>query len=173
MLLASCGRDESDRVGDAVRRLSSMSELGTVEYTVRKVIKADDSVWYKYGQRKILFTGTAYLKAGIDMRGFGPENVRISDDATGVTIILPAAKLLSFNMPPEQIRQEFSGVTGLRQAFTPEEKNAIQVQAEKEILAEIPNLGILSDAEDNARLLFITMFSELGYQNVTVKFEGK
>lgn len=53
-------------MNEKIHNLENMAELGTVEYTVKKIIKADDCVWYKFGDRKILFSSVAYLNAALE-----------------------------------------------------------------------------------------------------------
>lgn len=170
-LVLSCGRSSDEMIAKKIQSFSEMSELGTVEYTVKKIIKADDASWYKYGDRKILISCTAFLKAGIDMKGFSADRITVSKATRSITAVLPKARLLSFNMPPEMIIQEFSRVSGLRFNFTPEEKQDLMAQAEGDILKDVPTLGILEDAENNAAEFFRTWFSQIGYDNITVKFE--
>ena len=167
--MLSCRPAREEALMDRLQTLSSMAELGTVEYKVKKIIKADDAVWYKYGDRKILFSCPAYLKAGIDMREFSESDVTV-DNAGGITVTLPKAKLLTFNMPADEIRQELSIVNGLRFDFTPEEKQQLLAQGQQAIADEVAGMGILDDAEANARHLFTALLAQLGYENITINF---
>ena len=169
--LFSCKPAEEDLTSKRIMAVESMAELGTVEYTVTKIIKANDAVWYRYGDRKILFSSEAYLKAGIDMQEFSMDKVTINKEANAVTVILPKAKLLSFNMPPDKIHEVFNETTGLRGEFTPEEINDLKTQAENAIREDIPNLGILQEAENNARGFFKVLLTQLGFEIITIKFE--
>ena len=174
MLLSimSCKPSRKDLVSEKVNGLGKMvSELGTVEYTIVKVIKLDDDAWFKYGDRKILFSSTASLKAGIDLQEFDPENVKVNERNNSVSVTLPKAKLLSFNMPPELIKQEFCSTTGWRGDFSIEEKNAIKIQAENDIREDIPNLGILQDAEKNAKGFFEVLLGQFGFKTIIINFE--
>ncbi|MBO4742001.1 MAG: DUF4230 domain-containing protein [Bacteroidales bacterium] len=171
LFVVSCRPSQDKLTQMRIRDLSEMAELGTVEYTVKKIVKADDFVWWKYGKRKIIFTCKAFIKAGIDMKEFSPGNVKADPESKTVSIVLPKARILSFNMPPEDIFQDFSLITGLRAAFSPEEKQELLVLGEKDIRSDIPNMGILEDAEANARLFFTAMFSQIGYETVDVTFE--
>lgn len=170
-ILSSCARDVEKETMEKVECLAEMTELGTVEYTVKKIISVDDAVWYKYGDRKLLFSSVAYLKAGIDMSGFKPENVKVDTKNSTIAATLPKAKLLSFNMPLEEIKQEYSRVSKLRFDFTPEERLDLKQQGEKAIREEISSLGILNEAEKNAEDFFTAVFTQLGYRTITVKFE--
>jgi len=170
--LFSCKPSREDQLNEKVKGLGkSVTELGTVEYTIVKVIKLDDDVWFKYGDRKILFSSTAYLKAGIDLQDFKPENVKIDEKSNSVTVTLPKAQLLSFNMPVELIQQEFCTATGWRGNFLPEEKNVIKIQAENAIRDDIPNLGILQDAENNAKGFFEVLLGQFGFETININFE--
>lgn len=169
--LISCGPSREEQLSRKMQGISEMAELGTVEYTVKKIVSSDSEAWYKYGKRKILFSCTAFIKAGIDLKEFSPDAVSINEEANSISIVLPKAKILSFNMPPEEIREEFSVVTGLRNKFSPEEKQALLTLGENDINEDIPNMGILEDAEANAKVFFSALFSQLGYEKINVKFE--
>lgn len=170
MGLHSC-KPEEDSINKKIMGIESMAELGTVEYTVTKIIKANDAAWYRYGDRKILFSSVAYLKAGIDMQEFSMNNVTINKEENSINVILPKAKLLSFNMPPDKIHEIFNETTGTRSEFTPEEINDLKIQAENAIRKDIPNLGILQDAENNAKGFFKVLLTQLGFEIITIKFE--
>lgn len=170
-LVVSCNPSQEKLTRKSIQSLSEMAELGTVEYTVKKIVKTDDAVWWKYGKRKIIFSCTAFIKAGIDMKDFPAGNIKPNPGGKSVSITLPKARILSFNMPPEEIRQEFSMITGLRDEFTPEQKQQLLAMGEQDIRSDIPNMGILEDAEANARTFFTAMFSRLGYETIDIKFE--
>ena len=156
---------------EKIQGIKDMTELGTVEYTIRKIFKADDAVWYKYGDRKILFTSTSYLKAGINLGEFSPTDVTFDRKNKTVNVTLPKASLLSFNMPEENIELVYSHVSGFRQDFDIKEREILKKQAEEAILEDIPNLGILQDAEQNAEGFFTAMFNRFGYETITVNFK--
>jgi len=164
---------KEDTMQDSILKLSETAEFGTVEYTVKKLVIADDDQWYKIGDRKVIFSCTAFLKAGIDLTGFTEDNLRFSPDRKTVTVTVPHAKLLSLNMPANLIQQEFSEITLFRSDFTAEERNYILTKGEAAVRASIPGLGILQDAEDNAREFLVAMFSQLGFEEVNVEFEGE
>ncbi len=171
-LMASCGPSQEELTRQRVQGLSKMAELGTVEYTVKKIIKTDDVVWWKWGKRKIIYTCKAFIKAGIDLKDFSASDVSVDLDNKTIAIELPKAKILSFNMPPEEINLEFSMITGFRDQFSPEEKQQLLVLGEKDINDDKKiEEGILQDAEANAKLFFTAMFSQIGYEKVIVKFK--
>jgi len=165
-------RVPEDTTQREIEAISQMRELSLVEYRVRKIVKAnDEGEWYKIGDRKILLSCTAYLKAGIDLSGFSAENVDINRLDGSVTVTVPHAKLLSLDMPASEIREEYDHVTMLRQSFTAEERNALLRQGEKQIRNSVPSLGILEKAEENARRFFESVFTKMGFTSVEVVFE--
>lgn len=168
-LMVSCGQTRDAALHNTLKGLSEMAELGVVEYTVKKIVSADDENWYTIGDRKILFTCTAFIKAGINLSDFSEESVRV--EGKEIMVSLPKPQVLSFNMPPEEIKEEFTKITGLRGKFSPEEKQYLLVLGEKNIKESIPEMGILQDAEDNARSFFTALLSKLGYKTITITFE--
>ena len=163
---------EEEPVAREIQALSSAKELGLVEYRVRKIIKADDvGEWYKLGQRKILFSCTAYLKAGIDLSAFSLADVVADREAGTVTVTLPHAKLLTLNIPASEVRLEYDQVTLLRSSFSAQERNDLLRQGEAQIRQSVPSLGILEKAEENATLFFESLFSKMGFETVTVRFK--
>ena len=116
LVAASCGSRQRT-AEQTLRELSAAGELVTCEYTVSKVIKADDMVPWKIGDRKILFSCNAYLKAGVDMAAYNPAKTVIDQEKKSVILVLPSPKVLSVNIPVEEIRLVYSRVTGLRDEF--------------------------------------------------------
>ena len=175
LLLTLPGCRERAAVEDTVQReieaITAMKQLSLVEYRVSKIIKADDEgAWYKIGERKILLSCTAYLKAGIDLATFGPDDVDVDWTGKRVSVTIPHATLFSLDMPASEIRQEYDHVTMLRQSFTAEERNALLRQGEKQIRDSVPSLGILEKADENARRFFESVFQKMGFESVEVSF---
>ena len=174
LLLAACSRGPSlqDQLGARIQALSQTSELGTVEYTVRKAVRArDEGEWFKIGNRRILFSCTAYIKAGINLKNLSLDKIVVDEEARSVAMVLPHAAVLSINVPPEEIRLEYEDVTGFRQKFSDQERQALLKQGERDILRDIPSMGILAEAEENALEFFRPMLEQMGFENVQISFE--
>ena len=74
-------------------QLKDLQELGTSEYTLNKIIIAEDNQWYTIGDRKAVITMTASLKSGIDF-----SDIKITDMNTeekSITLQLPKSSLRS------------------------------------------------------------------------------
>ena len=168
ILVSGCGKSLEDRAKEKFSTMTEMAEIGTVEYTISKIIKASDSKFYTIGDRKILFSCSATMKAGVDMTNFSVDQVKIKDKE--ITINLPKPRVLSFNMPPEKTKLEYEKVGALRFDFTAEDRNNLLRQGEEDILADAPNLGILEDAEMNARMFFEALLSQVGFEKINVVF---
>ena len=170
LLLSACSRGPSlqDQLAGRIEQLSRTSELGTVEYTVRKAVKArDEGDWFKIGNRRILFSCTARIKAGINLERV-PLDKLVVDESS---LVLPHATVFSIDIPPEQIRLEYEDVTGFRQHFSDQERQALLRQGEREIVRDLPKLGILAEAESNAEEFFRPMLEQMGFENIQIRFE--
>jgi hypothetical protein len=151
--------------------LKSLSDLGTVEYVVSKVVQAsDDATWYKFGKRKILFSCKASLKAGIDFSELVKDGIKINESRKSISLVLPKAKLMSFNMKPDDIRLAYEKTAITRFSFSNEERDMIMAQGEKDIRDSIVEFGILSDAEKNAKMFLEAFLSQTGYSEIDIQF---
>lgn len=173
-ILTCCAcSSEQKRIEAAFGKIENVAQIGTVEYTIKKLIIADDDAFYKIGSRKIIFSCKAIVKAGIDMKDFTIDDVKYDRGTKSVTVTLPEPTVLSFNMPMEEIKCEFSKVTGIRSDFNTEQRNHLLIQGEQNIKADLENLGIIKDAKDNSTQFFQTLLNSAGYQNVIVNFKKK
>ena len=166
-LFSACDKKEDNRLSWQ-QTLKQAAELGTVEYTVKKIVKCNDKQRYTIGDRQILFSSTAYLKAGVKLDNFSEDNVVINEK--DVTVTLPHAELLSFNMPAEETHTVFENYGFFRSRFSAEEQNEILQLGEKDIRDDVPNLGILHDAEQNTKDIFVALLSQMGYENINILF---
>ncbi len=156
--------------GAEVLALKEMNELVTVEYVVNKIIKANDNTtWYKAGDRKILMTCAATLKAGIDFSGITPEHISVN--GKNITLMLPRASLFSINIRPEDIKVAYEEVGVFRSGFTAAERETLAAQAEVQIYQSADSLGILRVAETNASLFVSNFLKKMGYSQITIRFD--
>ena len=174
LLAAGCHRGPSLRqqLDERLLSLRQTAELGTVEYTVRKAVRArDEGEWFKIGNRRILFSCTAHIKAGINLERLPLDRIVVDEGSRSVSLVLPHAAVLSINLPPEEIRLEYEDVTGFRQHFSDRERQALLKQGERDIVRDLPQLGILAEAEENALEFFRPMLEEMGFENIQIVFE--
>ena len=55
-IFTSCGESIEEKMNKKLGEMSELTELGTVEYTISKIVKANDNSFYTIGDRKILFS---------------------------------------------------------------------------------------------------------------------
>lgn len=145
--------------------------LATSEYTVGKVLKVkDEPEWYKFGNRNILISCKAKVKAGIDFSKLSDEDIEFKDKTVFIT--LPNPEIVSFDMDPSLIKTELVDVNGMRQNFTQEEKNEILNLGEKSIRKEILATGILEDAKRNTNQFIKDFYKQLGYKDVQIVYKS-
>ncbi len=170
-ILCSCGKSIPEQMEEKVKHMGAASaELGTVEYTISKIIKADHDVFYKFGDRKILFSSHSTMKAGVDLSKFCADSVTVDKKNKTINVRLPKAKVLSFHMPAENVKMEWCRTGALRSDFTAQERNELLKQAEEAIMADAGNLGILKDAEENTKMLFEALLTGSEYKKVNILF---
>lgn len=172
MLLFFIGCGEKAKQKPNIFSLREMSDLATVEYTVTKIIKASDNkTWFKIGERKILMSCQAHIKAGIDMSAINEHSFQINGNVIAVS--LPQPKIISFSIPPEGIKTEYEETGIFRDKFKAADRDALAVQAEKQIRNSVEALGILQQAKVNTSSFISNFLRRLGYQNISINYNGK
>jgi hypothetical protein len=171
LLLVSCHKKMPD-TPETIHALQNLQSLATVEYTITKVVKANDNAdWYKPGDRKILFTCQASVKAGVDLSAIQPDDITI--DGKEIRIHLPSPKILTVNMPPENIKLAYSEVGLFRSDFTNAEKDALVAQAEKQIWNAGETAGIIAQAKLNTQTFMNNFLLQLGFEKIELTYEKK
>ena len=170
ILCVSCN-PKGKMVEEALDRLEDVAQIGTVEYTITKLIIANDNSLFKFGDRKIVFSCRATMKAGIDLKDFEKGDVDISNSGKEVTLNLPYPKVLAFNMPADEVKLEYSKVSGLLDAYNTQERNDLLKQGEAAILADAANIGIIEDAKKNATDFFTMLLANCKFEKVNVCFK--
>lgn len=165
-LLFSCAGEQKEAKTD-VFAIRNLGQLATCEYTIGKIIRSkDNKEWYKFGDRNILMSCKAKVKAGIDFAKIKEKSILI--DGTDIQITLPKSEILSLTMDQDQIKTEMVDVNGFRQSFSQEEKNQILVLGEKSIRGNLYQTSILHDAQKNAAQFVRDFYKDLGFKNVLI-----
>ena len=171
-VFVACSKKEEEENKPSIFTLKEMSDLATVEYTVTKIIKASDSkTWYKIGDRKILMSCEAHIKAGIDMRDINESSFKIKEK--NIEVSLPEPKIISLSIPAENIKTEYEEIGVFREKFKSQDRDALAAQAEQQIRASVASLGILDQAKVNTAQFVTSFLKKLGYENIAINFDGK
>lgn len=167
LCLTGCKRGERE-----VKYKIKKAELGTVEYTVRQIIRNSDESWKLFGDRKVLFSVKAKVKAGIDMDKMKDDDVRVRGKSIKMT--LPEPKIVALNIKPDDVKLEYSKVSALRSEYSQKEYDEILKAGEKSIRndAALRN-SIIADAEENAREFFEVLLRGSGFTDINISFDTK
>ena len=150
--------------------LQQIGKLATAEYLITRIIKADDNqTWYKVGDRRILLSCAASVKAGIDFAQLKPQQV--AEQQKKVFVQLPPPQILSLNIPPESIKVAYTDVGVFRDPFTATEINSIMKTAESQMRQQIAALDILNTARANASAFVTRFLTTAGFTEVYVSFQ--
>lgn len=187
-LLSACRGEETQaevvRVDtlSLVMQVKECARLYTVEYEVHKLVLKDDPLRVKgnlfqrafdvkvpIGERKVMIPLDVTLKAYIDFTGFDEKNVLRSGDRIVVTLPDPRVVVTSSRINHDEVKQ-FVSLT--RSDYTSAELADFTRQGEDEILASVPQLGILEMARENAAHVLVPMLTRLGYdeRNIVISF---
>ena len=187
-LLSACRGEETQaevvRVDtlSLVMQVKECARLYTVEYEVHKLVLKDDPLRVKgnlfqrafdvkvpIGERKVMIPLDVTLKAYIDFTGFDEKNVLRSGDRIVVTLPDPRVVVTSSRINHDEVKQ-FVSLT--RSDYTSAELADFTRQGEDEILASVPQLGILEMARENAAHVLVSMLTRLGYdeRNIVISF---
>lgn len=187
-LLSACRGEETQaevvRVDtlSLVMQVKECARLYTAEYEVHKLVLKDDPLRVKgnlfqrafdvkvpIGERKVMIPLDVTLKAYIDFTGFDEKNVLRSGDRIVVTLPDPRVVVTSSRINHDEVKQ-FVSLT--RSDYTSAELADFTRQGEGEILASVPQLGILEMARENAAHVLVPMLTRLGYdeRNIVISF---
>lgn len=166
LLLASCG-DEKEVHETEIYRIRAIGTLSTTEYTLGKILKwNDEGEWYKFGDRKILLSCKATVKAGVNLNSIKEGDIEV--EGNKITIQLPPPEIVSFEMNPDLIRTEMTDVNGFRSDFSQVDKSKVLQKGEESIRKDLQKLHILDEAEQNAKIFIIDFYKNLGFEQVIV-----
>lgn len=167
LALASCGTDDTPVSRQEIYDVRTIGMLSTSEYTVGKIIRLNDKgEWYKFGERKILLSCKAKIKAGVNLNNLKDGDIQVKGKR--IEIQLPPPEIISFEMNPDQIKTEMVDITGFRADFTQAEKNTILQLGEKAIRKDIGQLNILNDAQTNAIAFLTDFYKTLGFEEIII-----
>ncbi|MFK7787468.1 MAG: DUF4230 domain-containing protein [Crocinitomicaceae bacterium] len=168
--ISSCAEETKEPPKADVYEVKNIGLLSTSEYTIGKIIKlTDKGEWYAVGDRKILMSCKAKIKAGVDLTKIEDGDITVKGNT--VTIVLPPAEMTTFVMDPKLTHTEMESVSGLRQGFSQSEKYKYMRQAERAIKRDMKDTNILKDAEQNATMFLKDFYEQMGFEEVIVEYK--
>jgi hypothetical protein len=166
LFLVSCG-DGKEVHETEIYQIRAIGTLSTTEYTLGKIIHwNDEGEWYKFGDRKILLSCKATVKAGVNLNAIKESDIQV--EGKKITIQLPPPEIVSFEMDPDLIRTEMTDVNGFRSDFSQVDKSKVLQKGEESIRKDLKKLHILDEAEQNAKIFIVDFYKNLGFEQVIV-----
>lgn len=168
-----------------VTQVQQCSRLYTTEYHIHKIVTHDDkmklsgsflkqdfSINLPLGDRRIAIPMDATLKAYIDLSSFSNKNIQHNGKELIVTLPDPKIVLTSTKIDHKEVKQ-FVALT--RHNFTDAELTSYEAQGRKQIIASIPQMGIIEQAQESAARQLVPIFTAMGYKesDITISFRKK
>lgn len=127
----------------------------------------------KIGDRKAAFSYSTYMRAYIDLSSFSPEDVKINDTDSTISITLPAIQT-EFAGRDSRMRVEHYRVSGLRSQIGAEERAAIKEKINAALKQEVENDDtfrrmLTESARSKGKQYFEELCGRYGYKT-NVKF---
>lgn len=192
-LFRGCGKTEEkgaevDTISYMLQQIQQCSRLYVSEYQVRKIVTHRDesrisarlfgseiNVALPASDRRVAIPINATLKAYIDMSEVKPQDVtRRADGKIDVHLPEPVVVTTATGIDYDGMKQHTS-LFG--KDFSDEELSSYETRGRKEIINEIPHLGIKEDARRSAAKMLIPIISYLGMQQedivITFTPDGK
>lgn len=171
-----------DTIPMMIMQIQKCAKLYTAEYHVHKIVTHDDQMKLKgsilaqdfnitlpIGNRKIAIPMDATLKAYVDFSSFSEKNIQRSGNRIEIILPDPKVELTSSKINHAEIKKQ---VSILRSNFNDEEMTNYENQGRASIINDIPKMGIINMAQENAANTIIPMIVALGYpeENIKVTF---
>ncbi len=174
-----------DTIPMLVTQVQQCSRLYTTEYRIHKIIthndeiklsgsimKHDFNVDLPLGSRRIAIPMDATLKAYIDLSSFSKKNIKHKGNELFITLPDPKVVLTSTKINHNEVK-EYVALT--RHNFTDAELTSYESQGREHIIASIPQMGIIEQAQRSAARQLVPLFTAMGYKesNITISFRKK
>lgn len=189
LLAASCSgcgtkteQPAVDTVPEMVMQIKKCSRLYTTECTIHKLVTHGDQLNVKgrilfqdvdidlpFGERKVAIPLCATAKAYIDLSTFSADNVRRDGDRVEIVLPDPRIVLTSTTIDHDRVN---TYVPLLRKRFSDDELTSYAQQGRQAIIDELPRLGLVETARENAAHVLVPLIAQMGFeeQNITVTF---
>ena len=148
-----------------IHEVRSLARLETIQYSVEKVITAENSQGrfaFLFGDR-LLFVAHGVVIAGVDLEKLGPEDITIKNGV--VTMRLPAAEIFVASLDNEK-SYVYNRQTGVLTHGDINLETTARRAAEDEIRKTAEEDGILSQAQVNAENYLSRLVRDMGFEDV-------
>ncbi|QHT66456.1 DUF4230 domain-containing protein [Rhodocytophaga rosea] len=173
LLVSGCKKDER---GLVVGKIQRASDLATTEFTVDKIVhgtKTKKLSWFiKLSEARFLAYSQAKIKAGIDLREIGEQDIEIKEKR--IVLRLPAVKVINFSYPPSSFVEDtlISDTRAFLNTINIEDQEEFFRQAELDIRNNLEFMGIVETTQEHTRTLLTRLLHSLGYEEVFISFKS-
>jgi len=157
------------RVVDApavIREIQELSELVTVRYSIQKVVGLEEEK-VPFGSERVLLLVQGDVLGGVDLAQLSTNDVQVSADHV-VTARLPQPKVMHVYLDEKQTRVWDRSKTWWTPwvPYDPELEQKARMDALEAIQAAATQMGILSNAQDNAEAAIRKLLRAGGVESV-------
>lgn len=148
-----------------LRSIQHLKQLVTVRYNIQKVIGLEEQK-VPFGTEKVLIMVQAKVSGGVDLGELTSRDV--TDSGQGVTIRLPAPHILDVSIDDKETKVWDRSISWWAVWVSPNpdlEQSARRVALESVHQAAL-QMGILSNAQENAEITIREFLNNVGVSNV-------
>ncbi|MBP2242051.1 hypothetical protein J2Z40_002624 [Cytobacillus eiseniae] len=161
-----------------VESVQELATLATAQAVVTAIIKEEDNKLFNK-ELNVNFPGTkrttllivpATVLAGVDLQMITDKDIVIDEDSKKITMTIPHATMLQDPSIQMDKIQTYSEEGLFRSEMKWDEGFDLTAAAQKQIIEEAMELGLLAKAEDSAVKVLTPFFHQLGYE-ATIQFK--
>lgn len=155
--------------GSVVDRIQRLQRLETVVYNMDKIVTGEKDTPFLpnfIAGDRLLMLVHGQVVAGVDFSSLRGSDLRV--EGKTVHVHLPAAQVLMTRLDNAKTRV-YSRDTGLLVPVDPNLETQVRQEAERQLLAEAVQDGILTTARQNAQSTITGLLLGLGFENVDVQ----
>ena len=154
--------------GSVVDRIQRLQRLETVVYNMDKIVTGEKDTPFLpnfLAGDRLLMLVHGQVVAGVDFAGLRGSDIRV--DGKKAHVHLPNAKILMTRLDNSKTRVYLRS-TGLLVPVDPNLETQVRQEAERQLLEEAMQDGILITARQNAQSTITGLLRGLGFENVEV-----
>ena len=163
-------RDSEIGVSGVLTEIRQISQLDTVEMyfneilDYREALKIND-IEIPFTEKSFIFVVKAKVQSGIDLASLTEDDIQIADKK--ITLNLDKAKITSKEILEYSAYDEKDGLFNrVNNEDTLKTLNEFRIRLEKQAI----DSGILTKAEDNAKLVLSSILRLLGFEEIVINF---
>jgi hypothetical protein len=151
-----------------IQQVQTLSDLVTVKYVMQKMEFVDSPPtstlgMLVQGDNQVWLLAQGIVKAGIDLKKIGPDDVTVSDKR--LTLKLPKPQITDAYLDDAQTKV-IERKTGFLRSLDKDLEQTTRQYAVDDIRRAAQQSGILNDANDRARTELRAFFLQSGYETV-------